>query len=185
MTRIVMVSGSPSEPSKLAALLEWLGKRFETHGIETYTIHVRNLPADDLLHARSETPAIVRANQAIMDSDAIVVGTPIYKAAYTGVLKAYLDLLPIGALEGKPVLPVAVGGTIAHLLALEYALKPVLAILGACTLEKSVYGLDTQFTDSEAIEGYQLAADLQKRLFDAAAQLVQRIEPIALRSLVR
>ncbi|GMA49869.1 hypothetical protein GCM10025857_12260 [Alicyclobacillus contaminans] len=109
MTRIALVSGSPSEPSRVASLLAWLSRRLETHGIETQTIYVRNLPPDDLLHARTQSPAIARANHVISEADAVVVGTPIYKAAYTGILKAYLDLLPNGALANKPVLPVAVG----------------------------------------------------------------------------
>ncbi|WP_281173061.1 NAD(P)H-dependent oxidoreductase [Alicyclobacillus herbarius] len=41
MTRIALISGSPSEPSRLAAVLQWLSHRFEAHGIDTQTILVR------------------------------------------------------------------------------------------------------------------------------------------------
>jgi FMN reductase len=34
----------------------------------------------------------------------VLIGTPIYKAAYSGLLKLFLDGLPAGALRGKPVL---------------------------------------------------------------------------------
>ena len=57
----------------------------------------------------------------------VIVATPIYKAAYSGLLKVFLDLLPAEALRGKTVLPLASGGSVAHLLALDYALKPVLS----------------------------------------------------------
>ncbi|MCL6445604.1 MAG: NADPH-dependent FMN reductase [Alicyclobacillus sp.] len=180
MTRIALISGSPSEPSRLAAVLKWLSHRFEAHGIDTQTILVRDLPPEDLVFARTQSAAISRVNQVILDADAVVIGTPIYKASYTGVLKAYLDLLPVGALENKPVLPVAVGGTIAHLLALEYALKPVLSVLGATALEKSVFGLDTQFTRNEASGGYEIAPDLQDRLSDAVQALIKRFDSVAL-----
>ncbi|WP_067929075.1 NADPH-dependent FMN reductase [Alicyclobacillus shizuokensis] len=181
MTRIALVSGSPSEPFRLATTLEWLSEHFETHGIDTQIILVRDLPPEDLLHARTQSATISRVNQIILDADAVVIGTPIYKASYTGVLKAYLDLLPTGALENKPVLPVAVGGTIAHLLALEYALKPVLSVLGATTLEKSVFGLDTQFIRNESSGGYDIAPDLQERLSEAVQALIKRFDPVALR----
>jgi FMN reductase len=55
----------------------------------------------------------------------------VYKAAYTGLLKAFLDLLPQYALAGKTVLPLVTGGTSAHVLAVDYALRPVLASMGA------------------------------------------------------
>ena len=54
-----------------------------------------------------------------------------YKAAYTGLLKAFLDLLPQYALARRTVLPLVTGGTPAHLLAVDYALRPVLASMGA------------------------------------------------------
>lgn len=60
---------------------------------------------------------------------------PIYKAAYSGLLKTFLDLLPQHAFAGKPVLPLATGGSPAHVLALDYALRPVLTALGAQVCE--------------------------------------------------
>jgi FMN reductase len=55
----------------------------------------------------------------------------VYKAAYTGLLKSFLDLLPQYALAGKTVLPLVTGGTPAHVLTVDYALRPVLASMGA------------------------------------------------------
>jgi FMN reductase len=46
-------------------------------------------------------------------------------------LKTYLDLLPQKALVGKRIVPIAIGGSLGHLLAIENALKPVLSVLGA------------------------------------------------------
>jgi SsuE family FMN reductase len=76
----------------------------------------------------------VRVEKQIEAAAALIVSTPIYKAAYTGALKALLDILPPAALDGKVVLPIATGGSFAHLLAIEYALKPVLSALGATDL---------------------------------------------------
>ncbi|MCG6197676.1 NAD(P)H-dependent oxidoreductase, partial [Anoxybacillus sp. LAT_38] len=90
---------------------------------------------------RFDSPAILEANRIIAKSDAVVVATPIYKASYTGVLKSFLDLIPQKGLEKKIVLPLAIGGTIAHLLAIDYALKPVLSALGANHIFTGVYAL--------------------------------------------
>jgi len=60
-----------------------------------------------------------------------VFATPIFKAAYSGLLKCMLDILPQFALAGKAILPIATGGSVAHVLALDYGLRPVLQSMGA------------------------------------------------------
>jgi FMN reductase len=67
-------------------------------------------------------------------------------------LKAFLDLLPSGALTGKGVLPISTAGSLAHCLVLDYALKPVLSALGATTFLPGVCLLDGDFVR----EGNQL-----------------------------
>jgi FMN reductase len=75
-----------------------------------------------------------------------VIGTPIYKAAYSGLLKALLDLLPQFALAGKSVLPLATGGSLAHVLAIDYALRPVLTSLGARHVAQGYFVLESAIT---------------------------------------
>jgi hypothetical protein len=87
-----------------------------------------------LRNSRSVTPRALRYGrflQFVALSRAIVVATPIYKASYTGVLKALLDTIPPGSFAEQDVLPLATAGTLAHYLALDYALRPVLTFLGA------------------------------------------------------
>jgi FMN reductase len=105
---------------------------------------VRDLPPEDLLYGRYDSPAIAAQADLIRQSRAVVIATPIYKAAYSGVLKSFLDLLPTRILDGKPVLPLATGGSPLHALALDYALLPVLAALGAQHTLNSVYIVDSQ-----------------------------------------
>ena len=61
--------------------------------LELASINVRDLPADALLGGRTADPAIAAAIQLVERADAVVVANPIYKASYTGVLKAFLDVL--------------------------------------------------------------------------------------------
>jgi FMN reductase len=82
----------------------------------------------------------------VFDADAVVIATPIYKASFAGILKTFLDLLPQDGLAGKLVLPVATGGSQSHMLALDYALRPVLASLAARFILPSIYATSDQLT---------------------------------------
>ncbi len=83
-------------------------------------------------------------------------------AAYSGALKTLLDLLPERALQGKVVLPLATGGTVAHLLAVDYALKPVLSALKAQEILHGVFADDSQVIDYH--HRPQFTPNLQTRL---------------------
>ncbi|WP_323100131.1 NADPH-dependent FMN reductase [Intrasporangium sp. YIM S08009] len=131
MASIVTLSGSPSAPSRTEAVLGHVERRLQVRGHDVTRVVVRDLPAGALLHADATHPEVAAVVAAIAAADGVVVTTPVYKAAYTGLLKALLDLLPQYALRGKTVLPVATGGSPAHVLAVDYALRPVLVSLGA------------------------------------------------------
>jgi FMN reductase len=75
-----------------------------------------------------------------------VVATPVYKASFSGLLKTLLDLLPQRALAGKVVFPLATGGTLAHVLVLDYALRPVLTALGSPVIVQGHFLLDHTIT---------------------------------------
>ncbi|GAA2254092.1 hypothetical protein GCM10010430_42290 [Kitasatospora cystarginea] len=62
--------------------------------------------------------------------------------AYSGLLKTLLDVLPQYALAGKTVLPLATGGSTAHVLAVDYALRPVLASMGGRAHHPGLVRLD-------------------------------------------
>ncbi len=68
---------------------------------------------------------------AVANAHGLIIATPIFKASYSGLLKVFLDALPQFALAGCAVMPIATGGSLAHALALDYALRPVLQSMGA------------------------------------------------------
>lgn len=146
--KILSISGSPSLRSRSGSLLQLalarLESRFELALHEHRHVNVRELPAHSLLLADSQQSDVAAALSHAAWADVLVVATPIYKAAYSGLLKVFLDLLPQDALRGKTVLPLATGGSIAHLLAVDYALKPVLSALGARNILDGVYATDSQ-----------------------------------------
>ncbi|MBV7249053.1 MULTISPECIES: NADPH-dependent FMN reductase [Streptomyces] len=146
MATVLSVSGSPSATSRTARLLRHLDADLAAQGHEVIPLDVRTLPAEALLGADFAHPEIVRATELFARADGIVIGTPVYKAAYSGLLKTLLDLLPQYALTGKTVLPLATGGTTAHVLALDYALRPVLSSMGAAHIVQGWFVLDRHIT---------------------------------------
>jgi FMN reductase len=141
---VLLLGGSPSAPSTTWRLLQLLGERLAALGHRTTALQVRQLPAEALLRADLGEPALREALAQVIDADAIVVGTPVYKASFSGVLKAFLDLLPQDGLKDKLVLPLATGGSQSHMLALDYALRPVLASLAPRHILPSLYAASTQ-----------------------------------------
>jgi FMN reductase len=141
---IVILSGSPSQTSRTFLLAKQLAGRLTAAGRQVDLINIRELPAEELLFARTEAPAIKAAVRRVEAASALVVATPIYKAAYSGIFKAFLDLLPQYALAGKTVLPLATGGSLAHVLSIDYALRPVLTALGARHVLPGYFFLDSE-----------------------------------------
>jgi FMN reductase len=131
MTTILTIGGSPSHPSRSAALLDYCRIQLESRGLTTENITVRDLNAEELIQGRFDGPSLKPAFDQVAAADGIIIATPVYKAAYTGVLKAFFDLLPANALGRKVILPIALGGSLAHSLVIDYALRPVLTAMGA------------------------------------------------------
>ncbi|MEV6211966.1 NADPH-dependent FMN reductase [Kitasatospora sp. NPDC051914] len=142
MATVLSVSGSPSRTSRTTRLLRHVDARLAAHGHDVVPFEARALPAEALLSADTSHPEIARAIELFAEADGIVIGTPVYKAAYSGLLKTLLDLLPQYALRGKAVLPLATGGSTAHVLAVDYALRPVLSSMGAAHITQGWFVLD-------------------------------------------
>ena len=121
---VLLIAGSPSGQSRSAALLDSVAERLLLQkNLTVDRLNIRELPASALLLADWDHPSIVAAIAQVARARAVVVATPVYKAAYSGVLKVFLDLLPQTALKDKTVLPLATGGSPHHMLALDYALR--------------------------------------------------------------
>ncbi|WP_341346488.1 NADPH-dependent FMN reductase [Paenibacillus sp. FSL H3-0469] len=175
MAKIVVINGTPSLVSRINAVIEYAESALQERGYEVERINVAELPAEDLIHTKFESEAIVKANGLVAEADAVIVVSPVYKASYTGVLKTFLDLVPQKGLAGKIVLPLFMGGSLAHLLAIDYALKPVLSVLGARYILGGVYAVDSQAVrnDQGVVE---LAEELKLRLDSVLEELAEETE---------
>ncbi|HWO98485.1 MAG TPA: NADPH-dependent FMN reductase [Bacillus sp. (in: firmicutes)] len=174
MANIVIISGSPSPSSRSSAVADFVGELLEKEGNQLRHIKVRDLPAEDLLYAKFDSPAVQQAKTLVAGADAVVVVSPVYKASYTGIFKTFFDLLPEKALSGKTILPIANGGTTAHLLSLEYAFKPLVSVLGATDIVDGVFIADSQVQYSET-ELTFLSDEAEQRLRANVQELVSRL----------
>jgi FMN reductase len=141
---VLLLAGSPSLSSRSTRLLQHAAEKLALLGHRYTILHVRDLPAKALLHADFSDPDLQVARAQVAQAEAIVVAMPVYKASFSGILKAFLDLLPQDGFEDKLVLPLATGGSQSHMLALDYALRPVLSALGARHVLPSIYATDAQ-----------------------------------------
>ena len=168
---VVTLGGSPSQRSRSGVLLDKTRQWLQDKGVEVVSYQIRDFPAEDLLHARFDSPKVIDLLQQVANADGLVIATPVYKASFSGALKTVLDLLPERALAHKVVLPMATGGSIAHMLAVDYVLKPVLSALKAQELLHGIFAEDSQIAYGEGSVQAQLVPVLEQRLHEALEQL--------------
>jgi len=167
----LLIAASPSERSRSASLLDAAGRALEDAGVNVRRLSLRDLPADALLHQRGGEPRLAAAIAQVAGADAVVLATPIYKAAYSGLLKVFVDLLAQDGLRGKSVWPLATGGSPAHTFALDHSLRPVLDNLGAQQVLQTVYALDSQIPFQVGPHATRIDAAIDDRLRAGAARL--------------
>lgn len=150
--KVVAISGSLSPQSKTAALVDAVLADFRARGVDTQHVAVRSLDPGALLEGDVGHASLQMIISAVRDAHGLIIATPIYKASFTGLLKAALDILPQFALAGKVVLPLGTGGSIAHVLALDYGLRPVIQSMGARHIVQSHFIVEGDFPrDGRAI----------------------------------
>ncbi len=167
MSEIVILSGSPSESSRTDLVLQYVGKKLKQEGFSVTHVSVRDIPFEDVFNLRFDSPALKELTLLLQGADGVIVGSPVYKAAYTGILKAVLDLLPQDVLAQKTVLPIMTGGSPAHLLAIEFSLKPLLAALKGQS-QQGVYFQDCQIDKTQVVNPItdeNVLARLKKELY--------------------
>jgi len=175
MSRVVILSGSPNASSRLNGMTDYVRQSLADAGLKTAIIQVVDLPPEDLVHANFSSPTILAANELIAAADAVVIASPVYKASFTGVLKAYIDLLPQKGFEGKLIAPIFIAGTMAHLLSIDYSLKPVLASMGARHYTKNVYTTDQSVARTQNEQGeyqFSIEEEVASRLDETINELI-------------
>ncbi|HSN42424.1 MAG TPA: NAD(P)H-dependent oxidoreductase [Propionibacteriaceae bacterium] len=141
MADIVHISTGLRDVSRTDLVGNRAADRLRARGHAVVDIRVRDLPPGPLLWRQLDHPGIAAATHVLQAADAVIVSSAVYQASFSGLLKVFLDLLPKAGLGGKDVLPLLVGGSVAHVLTLDYALRPVLQALGAAHISAGRYVL--------------------------------------------
>lgn len=179
---VVGISGSLSTPSRTAALVGGLLDGIATAtGARTKLIELADA-ADALFAVRSPhdiNPAAREVLSTVEGANMLVVGTPVYRASYSGVLKHLFDLVDHRAFAGKPVVLAATGGSLMHGLVIEHQLRPLFGFLGALTLPTAVYAVETDFADYRLINS-NILARIQRASAEAVPVLKRHKVNVAL-----
>jgi FMN reductase len=171
MWNIVSIVASPSSSSRSTQLSRYVSQSLAELGFGVAQIDLRDLPAEPLLRGRADAPLLRDIVALVQEAPALVIVSPTYKASYTGILKTFFDLLPPRAFENKAALPLMIGGSPAHSLALDHALVPVLRELGTSHVAQGLFLLDSSFSE---VEGHlQFAPGIENKLEKAVQDFVQ------------
>ena len=180
--RLLGISGSQSSDSRtraaVAAAVDAAGSSVETDVLHLGEYDLATADGRGIEEYEGDT---AEALGKIVDADAYIVGTPVYRASYSGVLKNLLDMVPRGQWQGD-VAPfenaavglVATGATQNHYLAIDEQLRPVFAFFGAHTVGSGVYADGDAFADGDVI-----ANPIQERLAtlgEATVELAEAVE---------
>lgn len=148
--RIGVVVGNPKPASRTlaaaSALAQALGDGPPAVVVDVVTLGAGLLGFGD--------PAVATAIESVQGLEALVVASPTYKGAATGVLKCFLDQFPSNGLAGVVAIPMMLGAGPHHALAPEYALRPILVELGATCPTRGCYLLDAAIGDPGALEPF-------------------------------
>ena len=182
VSRLLMLIGAATPPGRLAAAITAAADavRGLAASVEVDIMNLADTPIDicdgrPLDGYGAETR---RAVDRIAAAAAVLIAAPVYRASFPGVLKNLLDIAPVGALQGKPVGIVAMGGSAHHYLAVDTQLRQVLGWFGALVAPTAVYLTGADFRDG------QLASETARKeliaLVDTLLLLLRRLDPACL-----
>ena len=175
------MSGQSSTGRLAAAFDEALVDQARARGLDA---EVTLIPLRGLAHAIIDNvltgfPAaeLARAQRAVAGADGLIALTPTYQASYSGLFKAFFDVLEADALRAKPVILGATGGTPRHSLVTDMAMRPLMTYMHADPVPTSVYAATEDWgahaTDSDGSGGLAL----KPRIRRATAELLDRLHP--------
>lgn len=151
--RVSVVVGNPNPGGRTTRVAETTAR----HAVETIgAVPPTTIETIELAHVASrlftwEDDELSSLNQQVASSDLVITACPVYKASYTGLLKAFLDRYGNNGLAGTVALPVMLGAAPHHALAIEAHMRPLLVELGASVPTRGLYVLESQIDDLDAV----------------------------------
>lgn len=178
---IAVVSAGLSQPSSTSMLADRLAGA-TSDAVEQLGANAQLVPVELRQHAHDLTDnlltffaseALQEAKDAVAGADGLIAVTPIFSASYNGLFKTFFDVLDDGVLRGKPVLLGATGGTARHSLAIDHALRPLFAYLGALVSPTAVFAATEDWGNDSAVDS-GLAGRIERAGSELAGLLAGR-----------
>ncbi len=169
--KLLGVSASPSIGSKtMIALMTAMEYVRSVH--PDVTTEIVNIREYDVIFCDARNPDLYEGDTRIVidkvvEADALIIATPIYRGSYTGILKNLVDVLPNNALQGKVVGLIATAASDHHFLAIEHALKPLIGYFYGHPVPGAVYVQNEHFAAGKLVD-----AGINERLSQLAAAVV-------------
>ncbi|WP_328606742.1 FMN reductase [Amycolatopsis sp. NBC_00345] len=167
---IAVVTAGLSRPSSTRLLADRLAEATRAAlGPETTVevVELRDVAVDvtNNMLTGFPSPRLREVVDTVTRADGLIAVTPVFTASYSGLFKSFFDVLDKEALDGKPVLLAATGGTERHSLVLDFALRPLFAYLRATPVATGVYAASSDWGSVAA------TGALQQRVERAAGEL--------------
>lgn len=159
--RVVVLQAGLRMPSTTRMLADELARALGATGaVEVTVVDLRDHahPIMDAMLSGFATGDLQTVLDAVATADGMVVVTPTFQGSYSGLFKSFADLIEPGSLSGKPVVMAATGGTERHSLMLDFALRPLMAHLGAEPVRTAVFAATGDFGSGELTGRAQRAA---------------------------
>ena len=150
VTSVVGVSGSPTRPSRTTALVADVTETFaRTLGATPTVIELAPLLAElGQGPFRGDIGPNARAAlETVEKADVLVVGSPAYRATYTGLFKLFFDHVGQYALVDTPIVLTATGGSDRHALLVEHQMRPLFGFFQSLTLPLGIFASENDFED--------------------------------------
>ncbi len=181
VAKVVVVSGSWKSPSKTRTLTDAAAAALRRRRpVEITTIDLAEVGGEiALLTSASQAgPHLSSLFSAVASADLLVVGSPIFKAAYTGLFKHFFDLIDPQALVGTPVLLAATGGSLHYALVLEHQFRPLLSFFRAHTLPTTIYAVESDF-ENGILTSQNVKERIEKATSEAELAIARQLQGAA------
>jgi len=177
-TSIVVISGGLGMPSTSRMLGDQLGQAaaeaLVADGVEAdvSVVELRDVAVDiaTTMVAGYAPPRLAEIIDQVGTADALVAVSPVFTASVSGLFKSFLDVLDPTALDGKPVLLAATGGSARHSMVIDYVMRPIFSYLRAAAMPTGV------FAAPEDWGGDTGSGQLAARVKRAGAELARAVQ---------
>jgi FMN reductase len=170
--KLALIYGTAAPAGRLSSAMAAFAEAVSAEAdVEVIDLSATPLPFAGTKPSDEMQADLDRVLATVDGADGVAIFSPIYRAAPPGALKNLLDLLPVEALENKPVALVSMGASPHHYLANAVSLGPVLDWFGAVALP-GIYLTGKSFADGQpAPEGRTEIEDAARGLVETAQRL--------------